>query len=156
MSVLRKSWIILKLLFSYVLLWTVPGGAENFYILKGNYFFDLGWYDRAIKSYRKALKDSSDPRIHARIGYCYAQKGDSKEAVEYYRKTHNRTHEHSINVGLALAEYDAGNMDESEEIIRELRQSNKLETSAKETLDNLEARIALVRRERKNLEEHRQ
>ena len=144
----------MKIVFSYVLFWTVPTGVENLHIMKGNYFFDLGWYDRAIKNYKKALKDSNDPRIHARIGYCYAQSGYTKEAVEYYRKAHNKTHDHSINVGLAMSEYDAGNMDESEAIIHELRRSNNLETSTKETLDNLEARIALVRRERTRLEKH--
>ena len=151
MNVLRKSWVILKLVFSYFLFWPVP---ESLYIMKGNYFFDLGWYDRAIKNYKKALRDSNSPRIHARIGYCYSKTGNAKEAVEYYRKTHNKTHDHSINVGLAISEYDVGNMDESEAIIQELRGSNKLDSSTTKTLDNLEEHIAMVRRERKNLERH--
>jgi tetratricopeptide (TPR) repeat protein len=148
MNVLRKSWRILKMISSYFLFWPIP---ENLYIMKGNYFFDLGWYDRAIKNYEKASRDSTSPRLHARLGYCYAKTGNAKKAVEYYRKTHHRTNDHGITVGLAFSEYDAGNMDESEAIIQELRRSDNLEPSVKQTLENLEARIALVRRERDNL-----
>lgn len=148
MNVLRKSWIILNIIISYLLFWPVP---ENLYIVTGNYFFDLGWYDRAIKNYKKASRDSDSPRLYARLGCCYARSGNAKEAVEYYRRTKNRTHDQRIIVSLALSEYDIGNMDESEAIVKELRHTDNLEPSVKRTADNLEAKIALVRRERNNL-----
>ena len=156
MDILKKCWIILKLIYLYVAYWLVGIPEDIFYIEKGSYLIDLNAYDLAIKSYEKALKDCDDRRIHAMIGYCHSQTGSHKEAVESYRKAYRKIHDQSIDIGLAISEYDAGNIDESEAIIRELRGSAKLNTTTRETLNNLEERIALVRRERENLERRKQ
>jgi radical SAM protein with 4Fe4S-binding SPASM domain len=94
---MQKIWTILKIVYSYVLFWTFPTPEETFYTIKGNYFTDLGWYNRAIQNFKKALKQSNDLRIHAMIGYCYSQTGGDKEAIEYYRKAQNKTREHSMS-----------------------------------------------------------
>ena len=156
MDTLKKCWAILKLIYLYLAYWLVGLPEELFYTEKGNYLMELNAYDPAIRTYKKALRDANDRRIHAMIGYCHSQMGSHKEAVENYRQAYKKIHDQNIDIGLAISEYEAGNIDESETIINDLRRSTKIDTSTKETLDNLEARIALVRRERKNLDKYRE
>jgi tetratricopeptide (TPR) repeat protein len=155
MNILKKCWAILKLMYLYLAYWLVGISEEAFYMGKGNYLIELNAYSRAIRSYKKALSDSNDRNIHAMIGYCHSCIGSHQEAVEYYRQAYKKIPDQSIDINLAISEFEAGNIDESETIINELRGSANMDTSTKETLDNLEARIALVRRERKNLEKYK-
>ena len=154
MAILRKCWTILKFIYLYSSYWLVGIPEESFYTAKGNYLVELNAYSSAIRSYEEALKESNDRRIHAMVGYCYSQLGGHKNAVEYYRKAFKKIPDQNIDIGLAISEFEAGNIDESETIIDELRRSQETNSQTKETLDNLEARIALVRKERESLKKY--
>lgn len=44
-------------------------------------------YPEAIMVYRRSLKlDPNQPEILSRIGYCYAQMGENKKALDYYKQ----------------------------------------------------------------------
>jgi tetratricopeptide (TPR) repeat protein len=155
MGVLKKCWSVLKMVYLYVAYWFVGIPEEVFHRYKGNYWVELNSYHRAIRSYKKALKDSNDARLHAMIGYCYSRMGNNNEAVEFYRAAKNKIHDQRVDVGLARSEYEARNIDKSDEVIQQVR-TQEIDLSTERTLDHLEEQIAVVRRERKKLEKRNQ
>jgi tetratricopeptide (TPR) repeat protein len=152
-NALRKIWIVWKLIYAYVRFWTFPTPSEAFYIMKGNCYFDLGWYERAIISYKKALRDSKDARIHNMLGYCYLRIGDYDNSVEHYEKAVKKIHDPSVALSIAAAEFERGNIEKSLEIIENIRKSDLNYKSS--YLDDLEGRVAMVKKEREYLK-HRQ
>jgi tetratricopeptide (TPR) repeat protein len=124
MDALRRCWTIVKLIYLYIGYWLVGLPQEYFYIKKGNYFADLKWYHRAIRNYKKALQDSDDPHICSMLGYCYSRIGTPADSVEHYSKAHDKIRDPKIDLGLAISEFESGNIDKSEEIMREVRRSN--------------------------------
>jgi hypothetical protein len=68
-----RIWSILKLGYLYLCYWFVGFEEEEFYIPKANYCADIGWYNLAVRTYKKALKESKDPLIHAALGWCYSE-----------------------------------------------------------------------------------
>jgi len=117
--------------------------------MKANCYLDLGWYQRAIKNYKKAQRDSQDGRIDSAIGYCYSRIGRHEEAVENYRKGSSKTRDHRTRIGLAIEEYETGNLEASERIIRELQSSaSKLDPKERVALDNLQIRVAMTKKAR--------
>jgi len=148
-AALLKTWAIMRLIFAHLQFWTFPTPEESFYITKANCYVDLGWYQRAIKNYRKAQRDSHDGRIDAAIGYCYSRIGSHQEAVENYRRGSSGTRDHRIRIGLAIEEYETGNLETSEQIIQELQTSaDKLDPKERAALDNLEIRVAMTKKAR--------
>jgi len=150
---IKRFWIILKIIYLYLCFWFgALMGDENFYMMKANYLVELNWFDRAIINYKKALRDSKNHHIYSMLGYCYSRMGDHNEAADNYRKAYKRIPDPNINLGLAISEYEIGNIDKSEEIIQDLQDSNyHLESSAQHTIMWLEEKIAVVRRERDKL-----
>ena len=149
MRVLSKTWAIIRLIFAYLQFWTFPTPEEDFYIMKGRCYVDLGRYRRAIKNYRKAQRDSHDGRIDAAIGYCYSRIGDHEEAVENYRRGSSKTRDHRTRIGLAIEEYETGNLEASERVIRELQTSaSRLDPKERAALDNLQMRVAMTKKAR--------
>lgn len=149
MDLLLKTWAILRLFFAHLQFWTFPTPEESFYIMKANCYVDLGWYQRAIKNYRKAQRDSHDGRINAAIGYCYSRIGSHEEAVENYRRGSFKTRDQRTRIGLAIEEYETGNLETSERIIRELKtSSNKLDPNERAAIENLEIRVAMTKKAR--------
>ena len=127
---------------------------EWFHITKANEFVKLHWYERAIKNYKKALDDSISVRIYSMLGHCYSQIGRYDEAVEYYRSIYKRSKYPGDLYGLALAEYHIGNAEKSHDLLEELRARDKtMSSTQKEILDNLEARIGILRRERDQMKD---
>ncbi len=140
----------MKLLYSHLAFWTLPIPEEEFYIEKGNYYLylELGLEDRAKKSFRKAKKTSPDGVTDLMVGYRYAQLGEHDKAVEAYRQAMEKPGGDRGRVGLAIEEYESGNLENSEAVIRQIRASGKLGTSESDTLDLLEAQIEVTRRAR--------
>ena len=146
---LNYVWSIIKLAFWHII-YIFPGRPEEwFHIITANEFAKLHWYESAIANYKKALKDSKSVRIYSMLGHCYSKIGRYDEAVEYYRKIYKKSKYHGDLFGLALAEYYMGNAERSYELIEELRVADKTMTSnQKEIVDDLEARIAILQRDR--------
>ena len=109
MNVLRRIWIILKLVYLYLGYFLVGFPEEYFHIKKGNYFVNLRWYHRAIHNYKKALEDSDNPHIHSILGYCYSRIRTPLDSVQHYRKPHEKIRDPKIDLGLAMSEFDRGN-----------------------------------------------
>lgn len=149
---LRRIFTILKLFYLYLDYFLVGFPEEDFCIMKGNYFFDLGWYRRAIRCYKSALKDYSDPRIHVMLGYCYSQTKASLDSVQHYTKAREKIRDPRIDIGLATSEFNCGNIQKSEKIIWEVWRSNyNLDSQVLEALDSLATTIAMVKKSLKNL-----
>ena len=150
MKLFRSFWAFVKLFHLYVTYWLVGATPDYFYINKANYFYQLGWHRRAIRNYKRALEDSNDPRIHSMIRYCYSQLGHDDESIEYYRKSYKETNNPHVALGLAAAELDRGNLDESKKIVQEMRkEDHQFKTTE---IDFLEAEIGLAQKEREYLE----
>ena len=148
MDVFRKLWIILKLLYSDIVFWTSPTPEEEFYTEKGNYYSELGRHDRAKKSYEKAQRTAANGITGLIIGNHYAQIGNHDEAVKAYREAVKKPGGRQGKVGLAIEEYESGNLENSEAVIRELRASGRLGTSEQTAIDILEAQIEVTKRAR--------
>ena len=135
----------------YVRYWTIALPHEYFYIYKANYFYELGHYERAIRSYKRALKDSHNYRlrIHEMIDYCYSLLGRGSEGIDYYRKSFEETNDPLIGLGLAKAEFQRGNLEKSQDLINGLRNTNHRFNASK--LDNLEAEIQVVKKQREQM-----
>jgi len=110
---LRRIWIILKLVYLYLGYFLVGFPEEYFHIKKGNYFVDLGWHHRAIRNYKKALRESDEPHIRSTPGYwsghCYSRTGIPVDSVEHYSNARDRIRDPRIDIGLAMSEFDRGN-----------------------------------------------
>ena len=100
----------------YLGYWIVGLDEEEFYIPKANYCADIGWYNMAIRAYKKALKDSTDPRIHSALGWCYAEVRMDEKAVEQYRIAFAKKKCPEMAIGLAYAEYSVGNIIEFQKV----------------------------------------
>jgi tetratricopeptide (TPR) repeat protein len=109
-------WSILKLGYLYLCYWLVGLEEEEFYIPKANYCADIGWYNVAIRTYEKALNESSDPMIHAALGWCYSEIRNDEKALEHYRIAYSKKASPEFGVGLAFAEYTVGNLNEFQKI----------------------------------------
>jgi tetratricopeptide (TPR) repeat protein len=149
---MRQAWIILKLISLYVRYWTIGLTEDYYYISKANYFYELGDYERAIRNYKRALKDSNNLRlrIHDMIDYCYSLLGRANEGIDYYRKSFEKTNDPLIGLGLAQAEFQRGNLEKSQDLINDLRNTSHRFNSSK--LDMLEAEIQVVKKEREQME----
>jgi tetratricopeptide (TPR) repeat protein len=77
-----------------VIFWTFPTPEETFYGGKGYCYMQLGWYERAIRCFERALKDSGEPRVqsflHSAIGYCHSQLGRDEQPKDRYEKAKSR------------------------------------------------------------------
>ena len=138
-TILKLSWIYILYLYF--------GGEERFYVTKANCYVHLQWYDRAIISYEKALMEKDRAFVHSMLGYCYDQIQEYGSSVEHYRKAYKRRRNRSADIGLAVAEFQLGNIDKSDEVIQELRESNfAFELEDKKILNALEAKIAIAKK----------
>ncbi len=69
----------------------------------------------AIRNYTKALIESKDPRIHFMLGLCYLRIRNYHSSVEHFRIAYGRLNNPKVAVGLAITEYETGNIAKSEE-----------------------------------------
>lgn len=54
------------------------------YVMKGIKYHDSGNYDKAIETYKKALKiDAKSPLVNYEIAFSYLKKGDYKKVIKY-------------------------------------------------------------------------
>jgi tetratricopeptide (TPR) repeat protein len=144
---LLSAWTILRLGYIYFKYLRVGMLEESFYIAKANCFLRLQWYDRAIISYEKALKEADRASVHSILGYCYYQICEYDSSIEHYRKAYKRLRNRSADIRLAEAELKLGYIDKSDEVIQELRKSNfPFKPEDKKKLDVLEAEIAIAKR----------
>ena len=77
----------------------------------------------AIKTYKKALDESSNPLIHSALGWCYSEIGINEKAVEQYRIAFSKKRCTEIAVGLAYAEYSIGNINAFQKVYQYLNES---------------------------------
>ncbi len=103
-------------------------------------------YYKAIRDYKRASKDSNDPRILDTINYCYQKIGADNDGINFYRKANKKADDPSVSWGLANAEFDKGNLNRSHELIRQIRSKHHIHS---QRLDIFEAQIEIARRERK-------
>ena len=148
---MKQAWIILKLIWLYTRYWTIGLTQDYYYISKANCFYELGYYERAVHNYKRALKDSNNLRlrIYDMINYCYSLMGRGNEGIDYYRNTFEKTNDPLIGLGLARAEFQRGNLEKSQDLINGLRNTSHRFNSSK--LDMLEAEIQVVKKERERL-----
>lgn len=149
MEAVRKCWLFVKLVYLYIAYWLVGLSEEYFQIMKGHYLLDLGWPRRAIRNFKKALKNSDDPRIYEMIDYCYSQLGNQNGGIECYRKAFEEKGDPRIGFGLAKAEFNRGNIEKSIDIIRGIQDSTHTVDTFE--LDMLKAQIELVKKEREDV-----
>ena len=121
-----RIWNITKLVYLYILYWTVGIDDEEFFILKANYCVEIGWFKAAIQSYTKALNETDDPRILSSIGWCYAELGMNEKSAENYRLAFEKNNAPEFAIGLAFAEYGVGNLTEFIKIYEKIK-NTKLE-----------------------------
>ncbi len=121
----KYVWIVLKLIYLYLGYCLVGLDDQYFYIAKGNYFSALFWFRRAIPNYQEALRESQDPLIHLALGFCLLRVGRFGEAIEHYRIANEKVKLPDVALGLAIVEYETGNIGRCREIIQELEASDQ-------------------------------
>src|SRR5438552_15418712 len=114
---LRYGWAFFKIPYTILGYWLVGLSEEGYHITKGNIWADIGCYDWAIWNYERALRAGEDSTVRAAMGWCYGQLGMSQAALEQYRRAYERDKHPNIAIGLAFAEYVAGNVLESRALI---------------------------------------
>jgi tetratricopeptide (TPR) repeat protein len=136
-------WSIAKLAYWYIVYILVGLTEDHFQIVKANIFLDLGWYERAIKNYEKALKETKDQRIYAMLGYCYTQTRNFDSAVENFCKITTRNIYPEDYYGYAVAEFHRGNIEKSRELLQEYRSSILTMTQEQQDMiDSLASQIS--------------
>jgi tetratricopeptide (TPR) repeat protein len=82
---------------------TDRGNAKH--IMQGHAFFNLGMFKKAIKSYKRALKNNpNNDKIHLNLGIAYKNLGMFKEAVNSFKQVINIHSENAnahFNLGLS-------------------------------------------------------
>jgi tetratricopeptide (TPR) repeat protein len=107
---LFRIWSIIRFGYLHICYFCLGLDDEEFLISKANYCMDIGWYGLAIKTYKKALNESSDPRIYSALGWCYSELRMDEESVKHYRIAFEKQKSPENAIGLAYAEYSIGNM----------------------------------------------
>ena len=141
MNRIKKLWTLSKLIYLYTAYWLVGITEEEYYNLKGNYCADLRWNGMAIRSYEKARKESKEPRIFSMLGLCYLRIGKYDKSVENYRIAYDKFKHPKVAVGLAITEYETGNINRSAEIIESLNTETDLDVADQAALKKLTDRI---------------
>jgi hypothetical protein len=86
------------------------------------------------------------------LGYCYSRIGTPVDSVQHYSKAHDKIRDPKTDLGLAISEFESGNIEKSEEIIHEVRRSNySLDSRDVKALHGLETRIEMAKKGRKDL-----
>lgn len=81
MKIIKFGFLLAMLLFSTQIF--AQTDVENI-VIEGMEFHDNGDYDKAIETYKKALKiDKKSPLVHYEIALSYFSKGNYNEAVKY-------------------------------------------------------------------------
>jgi len=122
---LKVCWTLAKVLFLYFSYWLPGITPEEFYIRKGNYLMDLHWFHKAVPTYQKALKETKSPRVHLALGHCLLKMGQFKESVQHFRIAHEKMNQPDVVLGLAISEYETGNIDRSRELIQRLEDADR-------------------------------
>ncbi len=143
----KSSWTFLKLIYLHArYLLGVGVDDEEFYIAKGNYFTDLNWYYRAIQNYERALENSKSPRLHLALGFCLLRVGRFAESVEHFRVAYKKISQPDVALGLAIAEFETGNIEQSRELVSELEHSeNQLYLTNDAALKKLKDKLAKIK-----------
>jgi hypothetical protein len=86
------------------------------------------------------------------LGYCYHRIGVLVDSVEHYSKAREKIRDPKIDIGLANLEFESGNIERSEEIMREVRRSKyHVDSQDVKQLDWLETRIEMAKKGREDL-----
>jgi tetratricopeptide (TPR) repeat protein len=117
---------------------------EYYFIVKGNYLKDLNRLQGAINSYQKALRESKDPRVHLALASCLLHSGRYHEAVPHFEMAYKKLNDPDTALGLAIAEYETGNIDRCSELIQDLEGKNLYLTND-EALKKLKKKIIQTR-----------
>jgi tetratricopeptide (TPR) repeat protein len=140
--ILLKIKTTLKMIYLYLLYFLVGLSQEDFYVSKANYFADLGYYNSAIKYYKKALSIIKMPTIYSMIGWCYLQQDIFEQASEYYSKAYEKLKTPLIVIGYAISEFELGNYNMSENLCKELNdQSSNLPKQVLVSLEELQEKL---------------
>ncbi len=82
--------------------------------------------------------------------------GRYDKAAEYYGKIYKKSKFSGDLYGLAVAEFHMGNSERSQQLIQELRETNiTMTANQKEAVDYLEARIAILERDRDQIKKNK-
>lgn len=118
-----RAWGTLKLVYLYLQYWFLGLDEEGYQVTKGNYLLDLGLYPAAAKAYRRALKETESPFVHASLGFCYLNIGLFDKAVQSLKIAYSKKPRTDFGVSLAQALLEAGEHDESARLYAALKQS---------------------------------
>jgi tetratricopeptide (TPR) repeat protein len=142
---LKRAWIIIKLIYLHATYLLVGIDDEAFHIYKGNYFTDLNWYYRAIRNYEKALIKSKSPRLHLALGFCLLRVGRFMDSLEHFRIAYQKINQPDVALGLAIAEYETGNIERCRELVQKLNSSeNQLYLTNNDALKKLKDKLNKV------------
>jgi tetratricopeptide (TPR) repeat protein len=139
---LKRIWIVAKLLYLHMAYFFVGMTEEQFHITKGNYFLDLHWFHRAIPNYQKALRETPDPMIHLTLGFCLMQIGKFHDSVKHYRIAYAKLNKSDVALGLAISEYETGNIDRCRELVQQLEgKEHQLYLTNEAALEKLKGKL---------------
>ncbi len=131
---------IFKIIYINIAYISVGLSEDEFHNWKGNTWLRIGHYERAIKNYKKSLKEEEDSLVYAAMGWCYAALGMMDLALESYRNAHKRNKHQDIKMSLAFAECANGNFSKSQKIIENLHSNNH------DTNEEIRAGIAEIKK----------
>lgn len=117
---LKKLWVVAKLIYLNLGYFLVGLEDEYYYILKGNYLKDLNQLQGAINSYQKALRETKNPRVHLALASCMLHVGRYHEALPHFRTAYEKLNDPDTALGLAIVEYETGNIERCTKLIQEL------------------------------------
>jgi len=142
MRILKYVFSIFKIIYITLGYYLVGLGDDEYYYSKGNFWAEVGNYQRAIKNYKKVLQERDDSDVEALIGWCYAAIGMSGLALKHYRNAYEKDKQPKIAIGLASCEFTSGNLEESKRVLSRLKESGlKLDAIDLESLKNIEILI---------------
>jgi hypothetical protein len=149
-KMIKKIWCTVKLIYIHLVYVFVGLDQEYFYMVRANYFTDLGLFSYAIGNYKKILNESTEPRVKAALGYCYIMVGDYDKSVHFYREAYLKSKHPDIVLGLACAILNKGDIEEGRKVLETLSQNEKdLEPYHLNELNRLNQEIEAINIENK-------
>jgi hypothetical protein len=115
MRLFERVWNLLRLIYLYLTRRRYAQHEGQFYEIRGDCYWGIGWKVGAALDYHGALKKSEDPAIvglHAKLGFVYTELNMADRALQHCRIAYDKDESPAIGIALAYALYNTRNMNE--------------------------------------------
>lgn len=122
-----KLMALLRIAYTELQYWLVGLTPETYHLNQSRDYERLNAFSRSAHHCRRMLQLTEHAETRARLALCYSELGNNNDAVREYRKAVATWDHPGIVLGLAQAEFRAGNPETALELLKRVQNSDMRE-----------------------------